>query len=35
LLAERGADVTLHWHPGGHGIDRGTVDAAREWLATH
>lgn len=32
LLTERGAKVTLHWHPGGHGIDRATVGAAREWL---
>ena len=34
LLSERGADVTLHWHAGGHGVDRSTAVAAREWLAS-
>jgi predicted esterase len=34
LLREHGARVTPHWHPGGHGIDRTTVSAARDWLAT-
>ena len=34
LLRERGANVTLHWHPGGQGIDRATVNAARDWLAS-
>ncbi|HET9327062.1 MAG TPA: alpha/beta hydrolase [Candidatus Eisenbacteria bacterium] len=33
LLTRAGADVTLHWHPGGHSIDRGVVTAAHDWLA--
>lgn len=33
LLTRAGADVTLHWHPGGHAIDRGVVTAAHGWLA--
>lgn len=35
LFTRAGADVTLHWHPGGHAIDRSIVDAARIWLAAH
>lgn len=31
-LGEQGAKVTRHERPGGHGIDSGDVDAAREWL---
>lgn len=35
-LAERltagGAEVTLQWHPGGHQVTPGTVQAVREWL---
>ena len=34
LLWEAGADVTLDWQPGGHGIGRAEVEAARDWLAT-
>ena len=34
LLQEAGADVTLDWQPGGHGIGRAEVEAARDWLAT-
>jgi predicted esterase len=33
LLQECGADVTLYWQPGGHTIDAGALDAARDWLA--
>ncbi|HEY0972065.1 MAG TPA: VOC family protein [Gemmatimonadales bacterium] len=33
LLREAGADVTVHWEPGGHTITRSEVDAAREWMA--
>lgn len=33
VLRAAGADVTLHWHPGGHGLMPGEVDAARAWLA--
>ena len=31
-LGAQGAEVTRHERPGGHGIDSGDVDAAREWL---
>ena len=33
LLREAGAEVTLDWQPGGHGIGRAEVEAARNWLA--
>ncbi len=33
LLREAGADVTLDWQPGGHGIGPEEVQAARNWLA--
>ena len=33
LLREAGADVTLHWQPGGHGLTREEAQAAAEWLA--
>ncbi len=33
LLRQAGADVTLHWEPGGHGITKGEVDAARRWIS--
>lgn len=33
LLRAAGADVHLHWEPGGHAIARAEVDAAREWLS--
>jgi predicted esterase len=35
LLRECGAEVSLFWEPGGHGIDPEAVAAAREWLARH
>jgi phospholipase/carboxylesterase len=35
LLERTGADVTLHWHPGGHAIDRSVLTAAQSWLAAH
>jgi phospholipase/carboxylesterase len=31
-LADRGAAVELHWHPGGHGIDPDSVARAAAWL---
>ena len=34
LLREAGAEVTLDWQPGGHGIGRGEIEAARDWLAS-
>ncbi|HEX6060101.1 MAG TPA: alpha/beta fold hydrolase [Gemmatimonadaceae bacterium] len=32
VLREAGADVTVSWHPGGHTVTPGEVDAARRWL---
>ena len=32
ILSGAGADVTLHWEPGGHEIAPGAVRAAQEWL---
>lgn len=34
LLQEAGADVTLDWQPGGHGIGPAEIQAARAWLST-
>jgi phospholipase/carboxylesterase len=33
LLRRAGADVTLHWHLGGHTITQSEVEAARRWIA--
>ena len=33
VLRRAGADVTLHWTPGGHGITKNEVDAAQQWIA--
>jgi phospholipase/carboxylesterase/glyoxalase family protein len=32
LLAQAGADVTLHWEPAGHGLTPADIAAARAWL---
>jgi phospholipase/carboxylesterase len=32
-LAAQGADVTVHWHPGGHEIAQSEVDAVAQFLA--
>jgi predicted esterase len=32
VLRRAGANVTLHWTPGGHGITKGEVDEARQWI---
>ena len=32
LLEEAGAEVRLSWQPGGHGLERAEIEAAREWL---
>lgn len=32
LLERAGAEVTVHWEPGGHALTRGEVDAAQRWL---
>jgi glyoxalase family protein len=33
LLRSAGADVTLHWEPGGHAVTQPEIAAARAWLA--
>lgn len=33
ILQRAGAEVTLHWHSGGHELTPGEVSAARAWLA--
>lgn len=33
ILGDAGADVTTHWHAGGHALTPGEVGAARGWLA--
>jgi phospholipase/carboxylesterase/glyoxalase family protein len=32
MFESYGADVSLQWSPGGHGLARGDVDAARAWI---
>ena len=32
LLREAGAEVTLDWQPGGHGIGPEEIQSARDWL---
>lgn len=34
LFQKAGADVTLHWHRGGHALAKEEVQAAHEWLQT-
>jgi predicted esterase len=33
VLRDAGADVTLDWQPGGHGIGPDEIQAARNWFA--
>lgn len=33
MLRNAGADVTLHWSPGAHGLDRSDISAASQWWA--
>ena len=33
LLEEAGTEVRLFWQPGGHGLERAEIEAAREWLS--
>jgi phospholipase/carboxylesterase len=33
LLRSAGAEVTLHWTNGGHGLLQDDVDAAERWLS--
>lgn len=35
LLTEAGAEVTVHWSPGGHGLDQGDLAAVRAWMDAH
>src|SRR5579859_6614445 len=32
LLESAGAQVSLHWHRGGHSLTTDEVEAARQWL---
>jgi predicted esterase len=32
MLRQAGADVALHWEPGGHAITQREVDAAHQWI---
>lgn len=34
MLESAGADVTMHWAPGGHELTQPEVEAAREWFAS-
>jgi phospholipase/carboxylesterase/glyoxalase family protein len=33
ILTTAGAQVTIHWHPGGHELGADDVAAAKEWLS--
>lgn len=35
LLQQAGAEVSLHWEPGGHALNQAEVQAAAAWLRTH
>jgi predicted esterase len=35
VLRNAGADVELHWEPGGHELGRSEIEAARAWLSRH
>jgi predicted esterase/catechol 2,3-dioxygenase-like lactoylglutathione lyase family enzyme len=32
MLRQAGADVTLHWEPGGHAVTKGEVETAQRWI---
>ena len=34
ILVSAGADVSMHWSPGGHELTQPEVEAAREWFTT-
>jgi phospholipase/carboxylesterase/glyoxalase family protein len=34
LLEQAGADVTQHWHPGGHELTHSVLEKAHQWLST-
>jgi predicted esterase len=33
LLRRAGADVTLHWEPGGHSVTKREIEEAQRWIA--
>lgn len=33
MLRDAGADVTVHWQPGGHTVTADELEAARDWIA--
>jgi predicted esterase len=33
IMENAGADITVHWHPGGHTITREELAAAKSWVA--
>jgi predicted esterase len=33
ILRDAGADVTVHWPPGGHTVTGDELEAARDWIA--
>ncbi len=35
ILRDAGADVTVHWEPGGHAVTKSEVEAAARWLPAH
>ena len=35
LLQQAGADVEMHWQPGGHALNQAEVRAATEWFGAH
>jgi len=35
MFETAGADLTVHWHQGGHGLDIGLIRVVQHWLATH
>lgn len=35
LFESGGAQVSVHWHPGGHELGQDDIDAAKSWLLTH
>ena len=34
ILSDAGAEVSVHWHPGGHQLGQDDLVAARRWLAS-
>jgi predicted esterase len=33
IFESGGAEVLLHWHPGGHELGQDDVEAAKRWIA--